>query len=106
MWKIVLSQFVEHRMAVVGTFIIAVFSIIALSAPLIESITGLDPDAQNVFNRYQKPFSRAMAGQDVRESTVEKFILDKPAEAQALETALREQSLIANPKPGEALFEL
>jgi peptide/nickel transport system permease protein len=106
MWKIVLSQFVDHRMAVVGTFVILIFTIIALSAPLIEAVTALDPDAQNVFNRYQKPFSRAMAGQDVRESTVEKFIHDKPETAQTLETALIAKSLVGNTKPGEALFEL
>ena len=106
MWKIVFSQFLEHRMAVVGAIIIILFLAIALAAPLIQSVTGLDPDAQNVFNRYQKPFSRATAGQDVRENTIEKYIRDNPAAAASLETVLREKSLVSNPTPGESLYEL
>ena len=106
MWKIVFTQFLEHRMAVIGSIIIVLFMAIALAAPLIQSVTGLDPDAQNVFNRYQKPFSRATAGQDVRENTIEKYIRDNPVAAAALETTLREKSLVTNPSPGEALYEL
>jgi len=106
MWKIVLSQFTEHKMAVVGAFIIALFMTIALSAPIIQAVTGLDPDAQNVFNRYQPPFSRAIAGQDVRETSVEKFINEKAEVAQKLQASLIEKSLVTTQVPGDALFEL
>ena len=54
MWKIVLTQFLEHRMAVAGSLVIAIFVSIALFAPLITKITGLHPDYQNVFARYEK----------------------------------------------------
>lgn len=106
MWRIVLSQFVDHKMAVAGAVIICFFMLIAISAPLIESVTGLNPDAQNVFNRYQPPFTRAIAGQDVRETTVEKFIADNPTVAQSLETTLIEKSLVTTQTPADALYEL
>jgi len=106
MWKIVLSQFVEHRMAVVGSFIILFFITLAVSAPLIKTVTGLDPDAQNVFNRYKPPFTRTIAGKDIRESTIEKFIAAKPQVAEALQTSLIEKSLVSTTVPGDALYEL
>lgn len=106
MWKIVLTQFAEHKMAVIGAVIIVLFMTIALSAPLIQAVTGLDPDAQNVFNRYQPPFTRTIAGQDVRETTVEKFINEKADIALKLETALIEKGLVTTQVPADALFEL
>jgi peptide/nickel transport system permease protein len=106
MWKIVLTQFAEHKMAVVGSVIIVLFMAIALSAPLIEAASGLDPDAQNVFNRYQPPLSRTTAGQDARETAIEKFIHDQPEVAQKLETSLIEKGLVTTQVPTDALFEL
>jgi peptide/nickel transport system permease protein len=106
MWKIVLEQFLQHKMAVAGTVVIFVFMAIALSAPLIERATGIDPDAQNVFNRYVPPLGRTTAGQDVRETAMENFINNNPEAATRLQTALVEKGLVTNPAPGEALFEL
>lgn len=106
MWKIVLSQFMEHKMAVAGAVIIGFFVIIALSAPLIEALTGLDPDAQNVFNRYLPPFSHTVAGRDLRDTTIEKFILEKPQVAEALQKSLIDKSLVATSVPADALYDL
>lgn len=106
MWKIVLEQFLQHKMAVAGTVLILVFMAIALSAPLIQSATGIDPDAQNVFNRYLPPMSRTTSGQDVRETAVEAFIKANPEAAAKLQTSLVEKGLVTNPAPAEALFEL
>jgi peptide/nickel transport system permease protein len=106
MWKIVLTQFAEHRMAVAGAIVIVLFMVIALAAPLIESATGLDPDAQNVFNRYQAPMSKAIAGQDVRESTIERWVADKADAAHALEKSLIEKGLVTTQNPEDAIFEL
>lgn len=55
MWKILLAQFIEHRMAVAGFCVIVLFLLVSVSAPAISWVTGLDPDRQNVFNRYQPP---------------------------------------------------
>jgi peptide/nickel transport system permease protein len=106
MWKIVLTQFMDHKMAVVGAIVIAFFMLLALSAPLIEAVTGLDPDAQNVFNRYKPPFSHTIAGRDIREGTIEKFITTNPEVAARLQTSLIEKSLVSTTTPTEALYEL
>lgn len=106
MWKIVLEQFLQHRMAVAGTILILVFMAIAFSAPLIQMATGIDPDAQNVAARYLPPMTVTSAGQDVRESSVEAFIRDNPEAAGRLQTALVSKGLVTNPDPAESLFEL
>lgn len=71
MWKIVLSQFMEHRMAVVSSVVIGIFILVALSAPLISSWTGLNPSKQNVNARYLTPFSHAEAPADFKETRIE-----------------------------------
>ena len=43
MWRIVLGQFLEHRMAVAGVFVIAFFLAVALLAPVISSYNAYDP---------------------------------------------------------------
>lgn len=106
MWKIVLSQFLEHKMAVVGAGVIVFFMLVAALAPVIESITGLDPDSQNVFNRYAAPFSSTVSGPDVRESSVEKYLLAKPEAAQSLQTSLIEKGLVTTTVPEDAVYEL
>lgn len=106
MWKIVLTQFVEHKLAVAGAILILFFIVVAFSAPLIEAVTGLNPDTQNVFNRYQPPFSKTIAGQDVRETTIEKYIADKPDASSTLEKDLIAKSLVTTQNPPDALFEL
>lgn len=106
MWKIVLSQFLEHKMAVAGSLVILFFMTLAFSAPLIKSITGLDPDVQNVFNRYRPPFTRSNASQDIREGAIEKFITAQPQAAQSLQTALIEKSLVSTTVAEDALYEL
>ncbi len=74
MWRIVLGQFVEHRMAVAGVFVIAFFLAVALLAPAISAVTGLDPDRQNVLARYQPLFSWEYASSSERELEVERFL--------------------------------
>lgn len=74
MWKIVLGQFVEHRMAVAGVFVIALFLLVALLAPVISAVTGLDPNRQNVLARYQPLFSWEYASSTERDVQVERFL--------------------------------
>ncbi len=89
-----------------GAVIIGFFIFLALAAPGIKALTGLAPDAQNVFSRYQKPWSHGTVSQDDRENAIEKFIQNNPELAHAVESSLRENSLVKNPPAGEALFEL
>ncbi|MBK9322299.1 MAG: ABC transporter permease [Bdellovibrionaceae bacterium] len=91
---------------ILGAFIIGLFVFLSLAAPGIKALTGLDPDAQNVFSRYQKPWSRGTVSQDNRENTIEKLIQRDPLLAQSVENSLKEKSLVKTDLSGEALFEL
>lgn len=70
MFQIVRQQFFEHRLAVVGLFIITFFLIIALSAELISKVTGLDPNKQNVTARYLQPMQKSVLPLDQRYSEI------------------------------------
>lgn len=98
MWKLVLAQFLRHRLAVAGAVVISVFLLISIFANQIESITGLDPDAQNVANRYVAPLTTTEAGQDVRETEIERFINANPEAADKIQKALVEKGLVAVPE--------
>ena len=84
LWKIVMNQFLEHRMAVVGLGVILFFVLIAFSADLIAKGFGLDPNRQNVSARYLLPFSRTEVPNDVKENLIENWIQDNSEISQAL----------------------
>lgn len=58
MTQIALKQLFEHRLAVVSMVIIGFFVAIALGADLIAWLTGLDPNAQDILNRYSSEFGQ------------------------------------------------
>jgi peptide/nickel transport system permease protein len=103
--KIVYNQFKEHKAAVIGAYTILVFVIVALSAPIIEKVTGLDADAQNVFNRYKPPFSRIQASSDTRETAINNFIKANPSDSLTIENQLIEAKAVTTLKPEDALFD-
>ncbi|WP_413612225.1 ABC transporter permease [Bdellovibrio sp. HCB-110] len=105
MWKMVLNQFLEHKLAVVGSVIITLFMLISIFAGQIQSITELDPDAQNVANRYLAPMTTAQAGQDVRETEVERFIVANPEVADKVQKALVEKGIVTVAE-ADAIYEL
>lgn len=105
MRQIVWSQFKEHKLAVAGAFVIAFFVMISLGAPLIQKITGLDPDAQNVANRYLPPLSTAHAGMDVKESELEKWILQNPDLSHELALELQQNAIVSS-SGEDALYDL
>jgi len=105
MWKIVLGQFVEHRMAVAGLVVIGLFVAVALLAPLISSVTGLDPNRQNVLARYQPLLSWEDASTTERELRVERFL--QGGDRSALLDHLRSHGMAAPDLPAdEALYGL
>ncbi|QDK38073.1 ABC transporter permease [Bdellovibrio sp. NC01] len=106
MWRMVLSQFMTHKPAVVSAVLILLLVLVSVFANQIQSITDLDPDAQNVANRYLAPFTHAQAGPDVRETEIEKYINNHPAEAEKLQTALLEKGIVQSAAPADALFDL
>ncbi len=52
MLKIAISQLFEHRLAVISLVVIALFFGVAIFADVISWATGIDPDAQDILNRY------------------------------------------------------
>lgn len=105
MWKIVLSQFVEHRAAVIGLFIIFVYMLIALGAPLIQQVTGLDPELQNPLSRYQKPMTTTFASPDQREDAAIIFQKDDPTAFAALGDELVAKHLVTTTVGADAVIE-
>ncbi len=88
MWKIVLSQFIEHKMAVIGAIIISLFLSIALLAPVIKNLSGLDPELQNPIKRYEKPMSTVALPEDQRDEQISKFIANNDELAKQIEKDL------------------
>lgn len=105
MWKMVLTQFMDHKLAVAGGVIITLFMLIAIFAGTIQSITDIDPDAQNVGNRYLPPFTTAQVGQDVRETDIERYITEHPEAADIVQKALVEKEIVAVAE-ADAIYEL
>jgi peptide/nickel transport system permease protein len=104
MWKIVFSQFREHRLAVAGSFVIVFLVLIALFADVISYVTGLDPNTQNVNARYKKPLSRLETTRDQKENAVDKFIKQN-SQALELSKQLQDQGTVSS-SGEDALFEL
>lgn len=103
--QIIYTQFKEHKAAVVSSYVIIFFVSIALCAPLIESLLGLDAESQNVFNRYKPPFSRVKAGTDVRENAIQRFIENNPEEAVVIQNQLLNQKVVSPAKMEDALYD-
>jgi len=105
MWRIVLGQFAEHRMAVAGVCVIAFFLGVALLAPAISAVTGLDPNRQNVLARYQPLLSWEDASPSERELQVERFL--RSGDRTALADHVRRLGLGGPDVPqAEVLYEL
>jgi peptide/nickel transport system permease protein len=99
MWKIVLQQFLEHRAAVIGLVIILFYILVALGAPLVAKVTGLDPEKQNPLARYLKPGEPSFATDDQKEDLVTKFIAEHPSEAKDLQSELIAKNIVPPETP-------
>ena len=97
MWKIVLSQFLEHRAAVIGLLIIVFYLLVAVCAPLIASVSGLDPEKQNPLARYLKPGEASFATDDQKEDLITKFLVEHPKEAADLSAELLTKNIVPAP---------
>lgn len=104
--QIVWEQFKEHKAAVIGAYTILVFIAIALSAPLISSVLGVDPTSQNVFNRYKPPFSHVKANSSTREQSIDNFIKSSPEDSVEIQKQLIEKNVVSPIRPEDALYDL
>lgn len=64
MLRIAMEQLLDHRMAVVSLVVIALFAGVAVFADVISSVLSLDPDAQDILNRYGEWSSTNWLGTD------------------------------------------
>ena len=105
-WKIVWDQFLSHHAAVVGMIIIGFFVVIAVSAPLIAMVTGLDPETQNALTRYVKPRAVTQLSQEKREELVTLFQAENPELATRLRQEIKAQTLVPVLTEENAIQEL
>ena len=105
MWRIVLSQFIEHKAAVLGLIVILSYILVAAGAPLIGKAFGLDPEVQNPLARYQKPWTRTVISADSREELISKFTQEHPQEALELATDFAKKSIVTATATEDALKE-
>lgn len=103
--RIIYNQFKEHKAAVVGAYTILFFVIVAVCAPLIGNLLGVDAETQNVFNRYKPPFSRISAGIDARETAVRLYIERDPSGASTAQDELIKEEFVNVSSPDDALYE-
>lgn len=103
--KMVYTQFKENKAAVCGAYVILFFVLIALFAPVIGWILGVDANTQNVFNRYKPPLTKIMASLDIKESQIQKFIQMNPEAAKDIQTQLLSKKLVSPPRPEDAMYE-
>ncbi|MEK6628452.1 MAG: ABC transporter permease [Bdellovibrionota bacterium] len=103
--KIIYAQFKEHKAAVIGAYTIIFFVIVALSAPLLEKVLGVNSENQNVFHRYKAPFSTISAGIDTRETAVRNYIQENPEDAALVQTELLKEEFVASTRPEDALYD-
>ncbi|MBN2355085.1 ABC transporter permease [candidate division KSB1 bacterium] len=107
MLRIILSQYFEHKFAVIGLIVLFCFAIIAVLAPWIGRLLGVDPTSQQIFNRYKPPMTHLEHSSDERETAIEAFIDANPARAQVVIASIRKAGLIAaTVSDDDALYEV
>ena len=75
---LMLEQFFAHKLAMISFFIIIFLVVIALMAPQISHWTNLNPSTQNVFQRYEKPFSKIKVSEEEKKRQMDQFIEENP----------------------------
>ncbi len=107
MLRIIASQYVEHRFAVIGLGIIVLFVLLAIFASVIGNILRLDPYSQSIFNRYKPVMTRIERSMGEREEAVELFIVQNQERANEIVAKVRNAGLIkTNVSDEDILFEI
>lgn len=105
-WKIVWEQFITHKAALIGLFIITLFILIALLAPVIAMVTGQNPEVQNPMNRYAKPMTEATLSADQRENAVTRFQELNLEPSAQIRKEIAEKQLFTFVREEDALYDL
>lgn len=105
-WSIVWGQFITHKAAVVGLITISIFFLIALGAPLISRVTGLDPETQNPLNRYLGPGQKSSLSTENREDLITRFQEQNPELAARIRSEIAQKQLFTFIREEDALYDL
>lgn len=107
MSEIIISQFIEHRMALAGLCMLAIFVAIALLAPVISWFTGISPDSQSVFNRYAPPLTSIELSRDQQDEMFETFSTSQPERTKKLVNQLASKGFLQkqNEQPSDDLLD-
>lgn len=105
-WSLVWEQFKTHNAALIGSFVILIFILTALFAPAISWITGLDPESQNVLNRYSKPMTRIELSSDKKEEAITQFQNENPDAANAVKKEIADKQLFQFIREEDSLYDL
>lgn len=92
---LIFKQFLEHRLAVVGTLIILFFILLALLAPSLSRWLGHHPDDQDVFHRFQPPFSRVELNYLDKKKTLGNYFSENPEYAKEILSILKQNKSFA-----------
>lgn len=106
LWSIVWNQFCEHRMAVAGLFVICFFILVALGAPVIEKVMGLDPMSQNPLQRYLPPGSKVVASSSQKETLVTRFVEADAERARIINEEIISKGFVQSVRPEDAIYDL
>lgn len=71
--QIIFKQFVSHRLAVVSVSFLILLSAVSLLAPFVCSVLGVDPNSQDILQRYAPPMSHVQISGSEQESRVDSW---------------------------------
>ena len=97
--QLMFEQFLQHKMAVIGSIIIVFFILIALLAPTISLLTGISPNHQNVFNRYKPPMTQSETTE--KEVRIEKYINLNREKINKIASAIKEENILKDIEDAE-----
>lgn len=103
--QIIISQYCEHKAALVSTWIVSIFLSVALLAPIYSNFSGLHPSSQNVYQRYAPSASRVELAVDEKEVRIEKLLSSKPEMLSLLKSQLSQGQLIAENASEDQVFD-
>lgn len=90
--QIIWTQFIQHRAALVGLIIVAIFALIGLLAPIIAHVTGLNPDKQNALKRYLPPMTTSDLSSSEKENLIIQLEQIQPQVFKSISATLAEKA--------------
>ena len=90
MREIIISQFNEHKFARIGFFTIIFLALLAICAPLISQIVRINPNDQDVFNRFKSPWTEIHYSTDKQELFWENKHMKSPKYSQNLKKEIQD----------------